>query len=294
MQNNHFLELMQSFTNETLKGPIGKNEVFTELVKRIEFILNPKSNPKYRLHPDKFCPIASSGSNFGYVILGLNPHDDGEAGDTRHLKTWEALAEYHNPKNLEGDHIFNRVLGDPGAVVPYYRNLGLLMNSLEKRKFVSWSDFRKGSNNAKTKQKYLELISTKPMAVVELIPFASKEFSLSRDGLDELFRTEVCFKNYLVKLLNLILNESAKDAWIICNGKSASEAFIDILKIMDVNFETPVEIPREKKFSFHIIEGKKVLMLHEFLRRRGGVLNTNQQIKEMIEIVVKLSLSYKN
>ncbi|MNC25474.1 hypothetical protein D3C75_735630 [compost metagenome] len=135
---HHFLELLQPLTNVPLTGSISMNNAFEDIVSRMEDIINPHNKPVYQLQPDKFCPIVSSGNNFKYVILGLNPLDDGEAGEIQHLNTWEELAEYHTPSDLYGDNIFGRLLGAPGPVVPYYRNVGMLINSLERREFVSW------------------------------------------------------------------------------------------------------------------------------------------------------------
>jgi hypothetical protein len=284
-----FLELLQCFTEQKLTGAVNENKDFAAIVSRMELVFNPGNNPKHQLKPDKFCPIVTSGTSFKYVILGLNPHDDGKAGELKHLTTWEQLAEYHTPSNLHGNNIFGRVLGDPGPVVPYYRNVGLLINSLEQRKFVSWPEFRNGGSHADTKKKYVRLIEQSPLAVVELIPFASEKFSLSRGGLEELLHNEVRINNYLLKLTDLILNQSARGAWIICNGNDACNAFRNILELLNISCSTPVHILPEKKYSYHSVNGKNVLMLHEFLKRRGGALNSNEQIRQMLEHVIKLS-----
>ncbi|WP_217592116.1 hypothetical protein [Cohnella sp. GbtcB17] len=282
---NKFMELLQYFSTEPLEGSINGANSFEEVVRRMDPILNPKDNEAFRLVSHKVCPLVSSGARMKYIILGLNPHDDGEKGDLNHLKTWEELAKYHTPSALSGDHIFNRVLSP--TVVPYYRRIGILIHSLEMERYVRWSEFREGLRGKPAiTEKYIQMIEKTPIGVAELIPFASKKISVDEDKLKRLINEVDEYRSYLRALLDTILTDTTDDGWIICNGKGACSAFEVILN-NESDVTTLISASDGRKYAFHIYKGKKVLMLYHFLNTQGGAFNTHIQIQDMLDDVIR-------
>lgn len=282
-----FLKLMECLTNENLTGNIVENKDFEEVVGKIESIFNPSNQKKMKLDSNKVCSIAASGDKFKYVILGLNPHDDGEVEEINNIPTWEELAEYHTPSNLYGNNTFTRVLS--GKVSKYYQNIAVLINSLNEGRFIKWSEFRNGDDKEKTREKYLNMIETSSIAVAELIPFASEKFgAVSKKNLEKLLNEESRILKYLHTLITLIQEKTYDDGWIICNGKNACEAFQIILGTEGFKKDLNIILDMKEvgKYSLHYLDGKKVLMLHEFLRRQNGALNSNEQIENMINKVI--------
>lgn len=285
MQND-FIDLMNVFTNSELIGSADRNHDFETVVKNIESIFNPKGVEDYKMDPTKFCPIVSSGSKPKYVIWGLNPHDDGKKGELRGY-TWEQLAEYHVPSNLyDENNIFGRVLN---PVVSYYRTIGSIVYGLENNGFASWSEIRSRGNNEQTKQKYLQMIEKSPMAVIEMIPFASKKIlKITNKKLQELLTTEDRMNVYLQKLTNYILTKTDEDTWIICNGGNACETFLMMINTQNIPLEKVIDYKDEKGYSLYLMDGKKVLLFHDFLKRQNGKLNSNKQLSAMIYTVLSV------
>lgn len=282
--HNDFIDMMSVFTNSELTGFVEKNQDFEEAIKNIESIFNPRALEKYKLDPTKFCPIVSSGNKPKYVIWGLNPHDDGERGELTGY-TWEELADYHIPYNLYEDrHVFDRVL-DP--VVPYYRTIGSIIHGLESRRFLSWSEIRNRKNHEEIKREYLQMIGQSPMAVIEMIPFASKEIlNITNNDLHRLLIIENRMNVYFQKLMNYILTKVHEEAWIICNGKNACETFLMMLDTQNKKLEKIIDYKDEKKYSLYLLDGKRVLLCHEFLRRTNGQLNSNAQLSALVYTVL--------
>ncbi|QHW33170.1 hypothetical protein GZH47_21880 [Paenibacillus rhizovicinus] len=283
---NKFITLLQYLSDEPLAGQRKPNRGFKAVAQRMEQVLNPRNNSAFALAPDKVCPLVSSGERMKYVILGLNPHDDGPKGDLHHLATWEELADYHVPTNLYGDNIFDRVLLPN---VAYYRRVGTLVHSLEERRYIKWPDFRKGLNAEQTKEKYRQMIDKTPIGVAEVIPFASKKISLGDKALENLMAVSSEYRNYLKALLELIVSNTTEDAWIICNGSGACQAFEEIMRLESKPLKNWISESEVKKYALYTFKGKKVLMLYQFLNIMNGALNSHGQIGAMIEDVIQAS-----
>lgn len=199
--------------------------------------------------------------------------------------TWEQLAEYHVPSNLYDDNnIFGRVLN---PVVSYYRTIGSIVHGLENNGFDSWSEIRAGGNNEQTKRKYLKMIEKSPMAVIEMIPFASKKIlKITNKKLQELLTTADRMNAYLQKSTNYILTRTDRDAWIICNGGNACETFLMMINTQNKKLEKVIDYKDDKGYSLYLLDGKRVLLFHDFLKRLNGELNSNKQLSVMIFTVL--------
>lgn len=276
-----FIEVLETLTDEKLTGTIQRNKDFEEVAKSLDSILKPKNSDGI-LNPDKVCSIVSSDEKVEFAIIGLNPHEDGEVIE-REINVWEHLEEYHEPIDMKSENIFNRVLS--GGVVPYYRKVAIIINSLLKSRVIMWKEFKDGASNEVMKERYIELIKKHPIAIAELIPFASKNIStIPTKKLEKLMFNDTKIRNYVSKLVDILKLRVQADGWIICNGKNASEAFEMIIKSENYNYEILLNKKETKKYSLYLFEGKKVLLLYHFVRSRGA-LNSKQQIGEMIDSV---------
>ncbi|WP_379130999.1 hypothetical protein [Paenibacillus sp. sgz500958] len=275
---NDFIDLMSVFTISELIGPVDQNQDFEEVVKKIESIFNPRNSDDFKMDSTKFCPVVSSGDRPKYVIWGLNPHaDEGLNG-----YTWGQLAEYHVPSNIyDENNVFDEVL-----LGHYYRNIGSIVNGLENNGYVAWSEWNKGNNKQK-KLKYLKMIENSPMAVIEMIPFASKKIlTITNEKMHELLSIENRMDKYFHKLTHYILTKTEDNAWIICNGQNVCEAFLMMLNIENKKLEKVIDYKDDKGYSLYLMGGKRVLLFHDFLKRNNGKLNSNKQLSAMMYTVL--------
>lgn len=165
--------------------------------------------------------------------------------------------------------------------------VGSIVHGFESKGFISWSKMRNRENNEKIKQRYLQMIEKSPMAVIEMIPFASKEIlNITNEDLQKLLTVENRMNVYFQKLMNYILTKVDDEAWIICNGKNACETFLMMLGTQNIKIEKIIDHKDENGYSLFLPDGKRILLCHEFLRRFNGKLNSNAQLSAMVYTVL--------
>lgn len=229
-------------------------------------------------------PFITSGEVFDFVVLGLNPgFEESDNIKEKMLASfsWEDYSKFYN--SLE---IFDLLVGD--KVSSYFINIFIIFNSLRLKKFTKWSEYFKGIDKKEKSKKYLEIISNYPIAVAEMVPFHSERFGSI--NVNDLYQNFPYLKKYFNSLLDVIVGNMSDEGWILVNGKAVSEVFVDILKD-----EIKIILDNKKEgYSLGVLKNKKVIILHEFLRRQSGKLNSYSQIEKMLETIINYNFPNKN
>lgn len=275
-QQFHFLS--QRF-NDVL-GVTNRSEMFnTELFYEGE---------KYLIPPVPFASTNEQNQPITFAFFGLNPKLDLGNYSTIQEKryagdTWDQYSTFYTT--------INRNEHDIGS---FYRNLTILMESLKHKRLVRWSaEFARGLNREEKLEKFIKSVEKDPLLVGELIPFhSSSSGALDEQKIRTLLLEIIEYREYLTALFTIIRNKLDNNGWLIGNGKGASAAlklFIED-KVLEGNFIEIHDIKSEK-YTCYIweYEGmyRKVILLHEFLRRKGGELNSYEQIEEMLINVIE-------
>lgn len=111
---------------------------------------------------------------------------------------------------------------------------------------------------------------------VETIPFHSDKFSVGSDKIVQMYMDTVCYKNYIDRLIEVILNYSDKDAWIICNGKSSVDLFIKLIE-SNFSFGKLEKIEGNVKgadYSFFSWNSRKVILIHKQYGSKPSWINS--------------------
>lgn len=279
-----FLDIMGDlYGSDTLQGDLGaNNEIFQHKVNEIneKYKLNGKTGEfihsfKGSNDPCAPVPFVSNGSDLKFVVFGLNPKYNEEKDVTLIEKqhagaTWEEYSDF-----CTGGAIFDYLIRNAPSF--YHDNVFMMLNSLRLQKFTSNGDFYRGKNKPDT---YVETISSYKLCVADLIPY----FSHTTGSMDVpmLYGNFPYLKDYFEKLTDGVFAHLEDDGWILVNGQAVSNAFLSL-----VGDEMVILLDNKTKgYSLGKYKGKKVIVLHEFLRRQAGKLNKNEDIEAMINTVL--------
>jgi len=241
----------------------------------------------YLIPPVPFASTNEQNQPLSFAFLGLNPKLFLDNDTTIREKlyageTWDQYAASYTTIKRKDRDIGN-----------FYQNLMMLMQSLKKKELVMWSEFVK---DRKTPAEKLDLFNLSleedPLFVGEFVPFhSSKMGSYDKKTVQRLMEEIPEYKAYLTGMFNLIFNKLDANGWLITNGKASSEALEMFIEenLLGGQFTKMLD-KCEDGYTCYVWEHdgtcRKVLLLHEFLRRANGKLNHSDDLASMVDNVV--------
>ena len=249
----------------------------------------------YLIPPVPFASTNEQSQPLSFAFLGLNPKLFLENDITIREKlyageTWDQYAaSYTTIKRKDRD------IGD------FYRNLMMLMQSLNKKELVKWSEFVEDCKTSDEKlRKFNRSLEEDPLFVGEFVPFhSSKMGSYDKKTVERLMQEIPEYKSYLTEMFALIFNKLSSNGWLITNGKAPSEALEMFIEENLIGGQfTKILDKREDAYTCYVWKHdgtcRKVLLLHEFLRRANGKLNHSDDLANMVDNVVHTFDQWEN
>jgi hypothetical protein len=248
-------------------------------------------------HNGQYCPpypflcCGKSPKMIGTMSLnpGITNNLSQEKIDSLTPPTWDQYCDgyYTDPKS--SNHNFLR-----GSF--YSTRVPVWKAILQRKNYIAWG----AMNRATRFNKLYTFLDNEGLISSDLVPFHSKIFSLN--DVNSLYKAIPSYKDYHENIIfgYLGLNGFKKkpivddEGIIFVDGQASAKAILKILNNhnigafnhFDANNQLQVAgFNNLTKLSYCKINNRRVILVHEFLRRQGGIYNTNADISRLINFI---------
>lgn len=242
--------------------------------------------------PPIVCTSPRQAGRFKYLVFSLNPGLDRDF-------ICDELNAALTPQSLWDTYIDYYVngTGTPGvyqAIIPgsrYYQNRITLLHALEQCNYEKWSEIS-GNTRAAKKVFGMNFLNDPGVVFADMIPFHST--SMAAVSLAKLYATIPEYERYHHFLFKEFPKRLADDGTIIVDGELPAATFFAIINTMgglkskieyDCNLHPTTTAGSAVKLSTGCFNNRKVIVFHEFLRRRGGCFNTWEQLSAVTKLL---------
>ena len=272
-----FLDLLRVWTDFDLAEPLSRKSVKPE-VEALNTLLGLKEgSPAAFIHtigdvPATPVPFVFQGKTAGVAVLGLNPQDRGTVEEKRTAGQLlpPAYARFYTserclPQALSG---------------PYYRNLGTMLLSLDQGRLVRFSDYLRSGRYGDRTAAFAAIAAGRGILEMRLIPFYSREWRpAGARGLARLLG-HPRYGRYYREMAAMLEDVLEPDGWIIANGRDPAELLPRLLA--ERGPLTGAGPPgTAAPYAFYRWQGRRIILLRQFLRSRGGRLNSDRDLARL-------------
>ncbi len=270
-----FLDLLRIWTDFDWHEPMSARSVKPQ-VNGLNALLGLKEGgPAAFIHtvdlvPATPVPFVFQGGRAGVAVLGLNPQDRGTAEEK---KTAGELPPPAYARFYTSERCLTQAVSGP-----YYRNLGTLLLSLEAGRLVKFSDYLRSGRFPDRAAAFAAIAARRGVLEMRLIPFYSRSWRpIGARGQARLLE-HPRYGRYYEEMAALIDDAVEPDGWIIANGRDPAEVLPRLLAARAPLTDTG---PPDMPYAFHRWKGRRVILLRQFLRSRGGRLNANEDLDRL-------------
>lgn len=284
---SRFLELLRIWTDLDPHEPLSIRNIKPH-VDAVNTLLGlPEGSPASFIHTSGEVPVTpvpfifqGDAGQVRLAILGLNP----KAGDRL------TVAEKRMTRELSPAAYARFYTSDewlPHALSsPYYWNLGTILLSLERGCLVKFSDYRRSGHNSDRTSAFAGIVSGQGVLEMRLIPFYSQAWRpAGARGLAKLL-SHPRYGCYYEKLTTLVEDVLQPEGWIMANGRDPAELLPQLLAARDPLVRVGPE-DTALPYTFYRWKKWRVVCLRQFLRSKGGRLNTNEDLARLFEDIYR-------
>jgi|GEM_PF-5538554 len=275
---SRFLALLGIWTGFDPERPISLSDVAPH-VEAVNTLLNlsPASPARFVRAlgdvPATPVPFAFQGppGRVRAAVLGLNP---GGAA-SRILKEKNATRDLPPPAYAR---FYTTARYLPHALSgPYYRNLGTLLLSMDRGRLVKFSEWCRSQHHPDRAAAFAALAAAGGVLEMRLVPFYSRTWQPA--GLSRLL-VHPRYGRYYIEMVDMVDDVLERDGWLIANGRDPA-AVLPRLLAPRAPLVPAGENDPGAPFAFYRWKDRRVVLLRQFLRSRGGRLNSDRDLGEL-------------